>query len=85
MRASSKQRVQVAEGASADEQEMAIEAEAAGGVSVFPGWEFFSSVAGADHHLLNLLPRSVLFVEEPAMVRNQIDRWWSKVEQRHER
>ena len=27
----------------------------------------------------------VLFVDEPAMVRNQIDRWWSKVEQRHER
>ena len=81
----SKQRVQVADGASADEEEMAIEAEAAGGVSVFPGWEFFSSVAGADHHLLNLLPKSVLFVDEPAMVRNQIDRWWNKVEQRHER
>ncbi|HMG85780.1 MAG TPA: transcription-repair coupling factor [Terracidiphilus sp.] len=81
----SKQRVQITDGASEDEEEMAIEAEAAGGVSVFPGWEFFSSVAGADHHLLNLLPRSVLFVEEPAMVRNQIDRWWSKVEQRHER
>ncbi len=81
----SKQRVQVAEGAGPDEEEMAIEAEAAGGVSVFPGWEFFSSVAGADHHLLSLFPRSVLFVDEPAMVRNQIDRWWSKVEQRHER
>jgi transcription-repair coupling factor (superfamily II helicase) len=81
----SRQRVQVSDGANDDEEEMAIEAEAAGGVSVFPGWEFFSSVAGADHHLLNLLPRSVLFVEEPAMVRNQIDRWWSKVEQRHER
>ena len=81
----SKQRVQLAEGASADEEEMAIEAEAAGGVSVFPGWEFFSSVAGANHHLLNLLPRSVLFVDEPAMVRNQIDRWWNKVEQRHDR
>ncbi len=81
----SKQRVQLADGASADEEEMAIEAEAAGGVSVFPGWEFFSSVAGANHHLLNLLPRSVLFVDEPAMVRNQMDRWWSKVEQRHER
>ncbi len=25
------------------------------------------------------------FIEEPAMVRNQIDRWWNKVEQRHER
>jgi transcription-repair coupling factor (superfamily II helicase) len=82
----SKQRVQIAEGDSdSDEQEMEIEAAAAGGVSVFPGWEFFSSVAGAEHHLLNLLQRSVLFVEEPAMVRNQIDRWWNKVEQRHER
>ncbi|MGC1421357.1 MAG: transcription-repair coupling factor [Terracidiphilus sp.] len=81
----SKQRVQVAEGGTPEEEEMAIEAEAAGGVSVFPGWEFFSSVAGAEHHLLNLLPRSALFVEEPAMVRNQIDRWWNKVEQRHER
>ena len=82
----SKQRVQVAEGdGDSEEEEMEIEAAAAGGVSVFPGWEFFSSVAGAEHHLLNLLPRSVLFVEEPAMVRNQIDRWWNKVEQRHER
>ena len=81
----SKQRVQVADGASDEEEEMAIEAEAAGGVSVFPGWEFFSSVAGAETHLLNLLPHTVLFVEEPAMVRNQIDRWWNKVEQRHER
>ncbi len=82
----SKQRVQVADGASdEEEEEMAVEAEAAGGVSVFPGWEFFSSVAGAETHLLNLLPHTVLFVEEPAMVRNQIDRWWNKVEQRHER
>ncbi len=81
----SKQRVQVAEDTSPEEEEMEIEAAAAGGVSVFPGWEFFSSVAGAEHHLLNLLQRSVLFVEEPAMVRNQIDRWWKKVEQRHER
>jgi transcription-repair coupling factor (superfamily II helicase) len=35
--------------------------------------------------LLELLPRCSLFVEEPAMVRNQIERWWNKVEQRHER
>jgi transcription-repair coupling factor (superfamily II helicase) len=66
-------------------QEMAIEAAAAGGVSVFPGWEFFSAVAGAEKSLLSLVPRCALFVEEPAMVRNQIDRWWNKVEQRHER
>ena len=81
----SRQRVEIEESGDSDENEMAVEAAAAGGVSVFPGWEFFSSVAGAENHLLNLLPRCVLFVEEPAMVRNQIDRWWNKVEQRHER
>src|SRR5580692_6020791 len=69
----------------AEDEELAAEAAAAGGVSVFPGWEFFSCVAGADSHLLKLLPKCALFVDEPAMVRNQIDRWWSKVEQRHER
>ena len=79
----SRQRVAMEGDDEADE--MAIEAAAAGGVSVFPGWEFFSSVAGAESNLFNLLPRCVLFVDEPAMVRNQIDRWWTKVEQRHER
>jgi transcription-repair coupling factor (superfamily II helicase) len=75
----SKQRVET------EDEEMAAEAAAAGGVSVFPGWEFFSSVAGAEKSLLSLMPRCAVFVDEPAMVRNQIERWWSKVEQRHER
>ncbi|MGA3046452.1 MAG: transcription-repair coupling factor [Terracidiphilus sp.] len=68
-----------------EDEEMAAEMAAAGGVSVFPGWEFFSAVAGAERSLLTLIPKCALFVEEPAMVRNQIDRWWNKVEQRHER
>jgi transcription-repair coupling factor (superfamily II helicase) len=68
-----------------EDDEMAAEAAAAGGVSVFPGWEFFAPVAGAEKSLLTLVPRCALFVDEPAMVRNQIDRWWNKVEQRHER
>ncbi|MGA2633912.1 MAG: DEAD/DEAH box helicase, partial [Terracidiphilus sp.] len=68
-----------------DSREMAAEMAAAGGVSVFPGWEFFSAVAGANKSLLTLMPKCALFVEEPAMVRNQIERWWNKVEQRHER
>jgi transcription-repair coupling factor (superfamily II helicase) len=83
----SRQRVEVeseAEGGGEDE-EMAADLAAAGGVSVFPGWEFFSCAAGAESHLLKLLPKCALFVEEPSMVRNQIDRWWNKVEQRHER
>src|ERR1700691_4606699 len=70
---------------SVDDEEMAVEMAAAGGVSVFPGWEFFSAVAGAKKSLLSLLPKCALFIEEPALVRNQIERWWNKVEQRHER
>ncbi len=68
-----------------EDEEMAVEAAAATGLSVFPGWEFFTPVAGAKSSLLTLLPKCALFVDEPAMVRNQIDRWWNKVEQRHER
>ncbi len=65
--------------------DLVAQAVAAGGVSVFPGWEFFAGVAAADATLLDLVPRCLLFVEEPAMIENQIDRWWNKVEQRHER
>ena len=79
----SRQRVEI-EG-DGDSENLEAEAAAAGGVSVFPGWEFFSCVAGAESHLLKLLPKCALFVDEPAMVKNQIDRWWNKVEQRHER
>jgi transcription-repair coupling factor (superfamily II helicase) len=68
-----------------DDPEMVAQAVAAGGVSVFPGWEFFAGVAGAAGTLLDLMPRCALFVEEPAMIKNQIDRWWNKVEQRHDR
>jgi transcription-repair coupling factor (superfamily II helicase) len=75
----SKQRIET------DDEELATESAAASGVSVFPGWEFFAAVAGAEKTLLSLIPRCALFVDEPAMVRNQIDRWWNKVEQRHER
>ncbi len=68
-----------------DDPDLVAEAVAAGGVSVFPGWEFFAGVAGADATLFDLMPRCLLFVDEPAMIHNQIDRWWNKVEQRHER
>ncbi len=81
----SRQRIDVDAGPDSTTEELSIEAAAAGGVSVFPGWEFFAAVAGAESHLLKLLPKAVLFVDEPGMVRNQIDRWWNKVEQRHER
>jgi transcription-repair coupling factor (superfamily II helicase) len=61
-------------------------ATGSGEATIFPGWEFFAPVAGANSTLLDLLgPATRVFVEEPAMVKNQGERWWDKVEQRHER
>jgi transcription-repair coupling factor (superfamily II helicase) len=59
-------------------------------VTIFPGWEFYAPVAGAKSSLLELMGRPGaagprVFVEEPSMVSNQGERWWNKVEQRHER
>ncbi len=68
-----------------EDPELLNRALTAGGVSVFPGWEFFCPVAGADRTLFDLFPKVQVLLEEPAMVRNQLDRWWNKVEQRHER
>ena len=57
-----------------------------GEATVFPGWEFFAPVAGARSTLLELLgPGTRVLRDEPAMVQNQGERWWSKVEQRHDR
>jgi transcription-repair coupling factor (superfamily II helicase) len=60
-----------------------------GEATIFPGWEFFAPVAGANLTLLDLLsasgPAPRVFIEEPSMVKNQGERWWNKVEQRHER
>ncbi len=58
--------------------------------TIFPGWEFFAPVAGANLTLLDLLSASSpaaprIFLEEPAMVKNQGERWWNKIEQRHDR
>ncbi len=63
----------------------AVDRSAVAGVTVFPGWEFFAGVAGADSSLLAMWKRSVVFVEEPGMLRNHLERWWNKLEQRHER
>ena len=44
-----------------DDPELLSRALAAGGVSVFPGWEFFCAVAGADRTLFDLFPRVHVF------------------------
>jgi transcription-repair coupling factor (superfamily II helicase) len=54
--------------------------------TIFPGWEFYAAVGGATSSLLELMGQQTrVFVEEPAMVDNQGERWWNKVQQRYER
>ncbi len=59
------------------------EALASTGVTVFPGWEFYAN-AGAEQTLFDLLPRAVVFIDEPAEVEAEQDRWWEKLTRRHE-
>ncbi len=59
------------------------EALAASGVTIFPGWEYYAN-AGAQRTLFDLLPGAVVFVDEPVDVQDEQERWWTKVNQRHE-
>jgi transcription-repair coupling factor (superfamily II helicase) len=55
------------------------------GTAVFPGWEFYAPVAGSGHHLFDLLPQSVVILDEPSAVLAKQQEWWNKVTERHER
>ena len=62
--------------------EQAVRAE---GVTVFPGWEFYAPVAGADRSLIDLLPRAAVIIDEPDAVKHELDRVWSRISEAHER
>jgi transcription-repair coupling factor (superfamily II helicase) len=66
-------------------EEAIQEAVRAGGVSVFPGWEFYAAVAGAPNGMAALLPNALVMLDEPAAIKNHFEDWWERVEQAHER
>jgi transcription-repair coupling factor (superfamily II helicase) len=66
-------------------EEIVEEAVRSGGVTVFPGWEFYAPVAGADRTVLDLLPRADVLLDEPDLLRTEFDRFWTRVEEAHER
>ena len=55
------------------------------GVTVFPGWEFYAPVAGADRTVFDLLPNAAVLLDEPDLLRSEFDRFWTRVEEAHER
>jgi transcription-repair coupling factor (superfamily II helicase) len=65
-------------------EEIIEQAVRAGGVTVFPGWEFYTPVAGANHTLFDLLPRALVLTDESDTVRREFDHAWSRIEEAHE-
>ena len=57
----------------------------AGGVTVFPGWEFYAPVAGSDQSVFDLLPHAAILLDEPDLLRAEFDRFWTRVVEAHER
>jgi transcription-repair coupling factor (superfamily II helicase) len=66
-------------------EEIVEEAVRSGGVTVFPGWEFYAPVAGADRSLMDLLPGASVMVDEPDNVKRELERVWARIEEAHER
>jgi transcription-repair coupling factor (superfamily II helicase) len=61
------------------------EAVRSGGVTTFPGWEFYAPIAGADRTIFEMLPRAPVILDEPSALRDELDRVWTRVLEAHER
>ena len=57
----------------------------AAGVSVFPGWEFYAPVAGGEAAIFDQMFRPAVMVDEPAAIQREVEQWWTRVEEAHER
>jgi transcription-repair coupling factor (superfamily II helicase) len=67
------------------EQEALDEAVRSGGVTVFPGWEFFAPVAGGERTLFDLMSEAAVVIEEPERLAEDHDGWWQRIADAHER
>jgi transcription-repair coupling factor (superfamily II helicase) len=66
-------------------EEVVEQAVRSAGLSVFPGWEFYAPVAGADRTVFDLLPNAVVLTDEPENVKREFDHTWLRIEEAHER
>jgi transcription-repair coupling factor (superfamily II helicase) len=66
-------------------QEIIEHAVRAGGVTVFPGWEFYAPVAGSAGTIFDLLPNAAVVADEPELLNSELEQFWEKVTEAHER
>ncbi len=55
------------------------------GAGVFPGWEFYAPVAGADRTIFSMLPEAKIILDEPKALKKELERTWARIEEAHER
>jgi len=66
-------------------EEVVEQAVRSTGLTVFPGWEFYAPVAGADRTVFDLIPNAAILADEPELIRNEFEQVWSRIEDAHER
>ena len=69
----------------AGSDEMIERAVRATGVTVFPGWELYAPAAGATETFFDLLPNATVILDEPDLLKETHDSWWTKITDVHER
>jgi transcription-repair coupling factor (superfamily II helicase) len=69
----------------AGNEEVVEQAIRSGGVTVFPGWEFYAPVARESRSLFDLLPNAVVLTDERDNLHQELDRTWTRIEEAHER
>ncbi len=55
------------------------------GAGIFPGWEFYAPVAGADRSIFGLLPEARVILDEPEALMQELEKFWVRIEEAHER
>ena len=66
-------------------EEIIEQAVRSGGVTVFPGWEFYASVAGTAGTIFDLLPNASVIADEPDLLKSELESVWRRIEEAHER
>jgi transcription-repair coupling factor (superfamily II helicase) len=66
-------------------EEVIAQAVRSGGVTVFPGWEFYAPVARESRSLFELLPHAAVLTDERDDLKQELDRTWTRIEDAHER
>jgi transcription-repair coupling factor (superfamily II helicase) len=69
----------------AGSEEMIEHAVRSTGVTVFPGWELYAPAAGATETFFDLLPNATVLLDEPDLLKETHDSWWTKITGVHER